>query len=415
MQEGECLKCPSSCKSCRDYKFCYDCTNLLTPIIKSDNVRTCPTCIEKFEGCDQCNDTNCIKCLSAFLPLKNNKCNVGSSPKPKFNYEGFGNFKNSGDMLTFRLYMTLSSGIMYGVRVSFTIKITSTGRRLDQNEELVTGECIQDGASLGDESDNSNGKSHLVILECGTSDKVSVKGNLQVKPEKFTMTEMNGEKSDNEIPDDDNILYNTDISKQTDVSIEDRYSKIDEFHFLDECKIDNNCIIDKSGNATFSFKGKININESIDNKIYYFDLDSQGSKKAICNMNKLENETNAKLACQVQGVTDENNITFYKGEGFSENQSNMLKVNLTSKSLSCIVKDDKNGTYSYLRDRDSSSKGISAGAIVAIIVVIIVVLIITIVGIIYGIRSLKSTSLPYNLENIESQAKGINEQTEAIN
>ena len=188
--------------------------------------------MELHRGCtERCTDTECNQCLTYFYPTVNGKCTWNSAPTLSFELIGFGEFSLNGLAFSFKVYISVKTGILFNAKLQITLKITSKNRNRFLQEEIISMICDQDGVSTGSISDNSKGSDYLSKFYCSFTLNENSRSDVQFNIETLEVIEANEESVSKNVEADDSVLY-TDISSQISNEIETKYNSMNSLYYF---------------------------------------------------------------------------------------------------------------------------------------------------------------------------------------
>ena len=356
---NECIHCPNSCKTCSSENVCESCDTEAGLILDSGK---CVSCFEKFPGCKECNSEKCIKCLDFFKTDKEGKCDTSKeAEKPTFKPIGLGRFYRIENRKTiyFRLYLRVSFGMMYNCKIKFTLVVTRRTRSL---EEIYTkdGTCEQTGTVTCFENGNPTVAGCTGMLDCKADLESDDATYSKLHATNFKLEEVNNQNMNDEDVDANGLSEEL-LDQQTGPKFEDDDSDL--YVFNQSGRSSCKC---KNGIARLKLKGSVNGYKELPiNKEYSFN--TTDGETASCTLDKKEDSSDATLKCNVPTSSKEFNFTKYDSSNTVGGTNSLVALETNTGTSLCEVEDGN--------DKNSSSSGLSAGAIVGIVIVCVVVMI----------------------------------------
>ena len=351
----------------------------------------CPTCFERYRGCEEeeCDNNECKKCIKLFQKPDKTCDHNKQLPLPTFDLLGFGrfNYDQKSKIVTFVLYLRIKIGMMFNARITFTLMaVTSSGTRFLLPQ--VNGTGVQDSIALGSYSQNSYFSDYLAKFNCKAEnlDFDEKKSKLQI--DNLWLIETNGDDTLTEI-EVPNSLEGKDISQYTGNDIEEEYGKKILYIFIQKADYNERRLSDSSrcsiskNVATLNIDGTIKRENLIDGR--NFTLNTTDGKEANCTLNKDKVTYDANLKCTVE---DPGKSFYLKEDNFKSTDNNiedgevyMLFTANTKTPLCQYYSSDDSDS----RGSSSSSGGLSGGAIAGIVIasIAIVAVIGTIIFFVY--------------------------------
>ena len=300
--------------------------------------------------------SSCDTCLDFFKTGEDGDCdNSKKAPVPKYYHVGFGNYHrdSTNGKVYFRIYLRITSGIMYNCRLKITLKVIRQRRLLDETEE-VESYCDQTGTAVGSFGEKPNLSDSTAMLDC----KADIENNFNgLQLQSATIENVNGNEKVNKNVEEVNGSFDFNIINKEGSVDENELKSIKYFYAFNETKKTCNC---KNGKAKLKIKGSVEGYEKEEiNKTNYIIPTSEND--ASCVLSKSASSNLANLNCEVEI----SNRTEFKFKQKDTSSANTL-INLGStEGASCSTENDDTTS--------PSSSGISGGAIAGIVIASIVV------------------------------------------
>ena len=336
------LSC-NTCESLEDH-----CTSCADDLDFNEAENKCISCIEKIHGCGKCSDDSCDSCLKSFKKVEDDKCekeiDLGF---PKFKPVGFGLYRKDSKKIQFRLYLRVTSGMIYELQLKiFLTVITNNRRTLEENEEYVEGDCTLRRAAEGSLKEEPTLKGSTASLDCVSYyDKNEY--FTEVKLKNATITSLNEDKlKDTKV--NANAAFKINIVEQKDAKYDEDIPLYVFEQNYQTCKC-------KDGIANFKLKGTIENYKDKEIKGEIYTLTTSEKNDAKCNLTKDANSDEVTLDCQVETSTEK--FDFITGEDIETNSESSIALEMNDDSVLCS---ESNGS--------SSSSGLSGGAVAGIVI-----------------------------------------------
>ena len=359
---NECL-CPNSCDTCSPGNVCTSCHTEAGLMLEFGE---CVSCFKKNPGCKECNSTtgSCISCLDNFKTDEEGKCDsTKNAKKPTFKPVGLGRFYRieKGKTIYFRLYLRVTSGIMFNCKIKFTLVVTKERRSLESYE--TEGTCEQIGTVTCSENENPSVADCTGMLDCEgyLENDYATYSKLQAKD--FKLEEVNKQNMNDEKVDA-NGLSEMILNKQTGTDFEKKTKIFKKFYAFNQI-VRSSCKC-KNGITNLKLKGSVaGYNKDIINNEYSFNT-TEG--EASCILVKEGGYSDATFNCTVPTSSKTFNFVDYESPNFNGDTYSLAALEMNSGKSVCSIEDDSSS-------KNSSSSGLSGGAIAGIVVGSVVIVI----------------------------------------
>ena len=261
------------------------------------NGTTCISCFEKFSGCKNCSESQCLNCyteLNYKMNNNNNLCENGESNNlnnlnydNKLEFKSFDSFEKANNKISFKSHFILlknylsKTNLIINGNIIYNNILLRFLRKLTSPEQIY---CEQYGVSLGNSNNGGYLANYICSKEMTTNEIVSIEPITMDIKDKNNVT-IQDFKFENKISIDKNLETN---------SLDEEYFNY-KFNKITISKISN---IKLKKELSFNING--DSDEIIDNENNYkIVLKNKDNKEiiAICSVPKTDTKNNINISC----------------------------------------------------------------------------------------------------------------------